>query len=301
MKNKIYSGIYMIKNTETNKKYIGSSKNIYKRYKKNLNDLRNNKHHNIHLQRSWNKYGKNFFKLNIIEECEPNNLIITEQLYLDNIFESDNYMNYYNISLYSNGGDNISYHPNKDIIIQKISEASRKRYNNMTIEEKNSYSKSISGENNSNYGNKWNDIQRENLSNKMKKHFKYNDNYIKNSSWEIYYGKKRADELKQNLSTIASSRNGNENPFYGKKHTEESKDKIREANLNKKVLSQLKPFTVNNVIYLSLSDASKELNIHLTTVRHRLISSNKKFEDYQYITDIDILNNLLYEYRNILS
>lgn len=48
-------GVYQIRNTQNNKLYIGSSVNIDKRRRQHFTDLKNNQHHNIHLQRSYNK------------------------------------------------------------------------------------------------------------------------------------------------------------------------------------------------------------------------------------------------------
>ena len=57
MKNEIISGIYCIENIVTGHKYIGQSKNIYRRWKKHINALNMNSHDNSYLQNSWNKYG----------------------------------------------------------------------------------------------------------------------------------------------------------------------------------------------------------------------------------------------------
>lgn len=45
--------------------------------------FKNNKHDNPYLQNAYNKYGKNNFKFEIIEECIVDNLISREQYYLD--------------------------------------------------------------------------------------------------------------------------------------------------------------------------------------------------------------------------
>lgn len=66
------SGVYCITNTITNKKYIGSSKNIYSRVKLHLSHLRKNKHHSPYLQNTFNKYGEDSFVTTIIEICENN-------------------------------------------------------------------------------------------------------------------------------------------------------------------------------------------------------------------------------------
>jgi len=59
----------MIKNLINNKIYIGQSLDIYNRWKGHIKDLKNNRHHNKHLQNSWNKYGESIFEFEILKEC----------------------------------------------------------------------------------------------------------------------------------------------------------------------------------------------------------------------------------------
>ena len=61
------SGIYKITNLINKKYYIGSSLDIKRRWKEHRRNLIKNKHNNIHLQKSWNKYGENSFLFEIIE------------------------------------------------------------------------------------------------------------------------------------------------------------------------------------------------------------------------------------------
>lgn len=83
MENK--KGIYCIECIIDKKKYIGSSINVYKRRNRHFSELKNNKHKNIKLQRSYNKYGKDAFIFYILEFIERgNDLIIKEQQYIDN-------------------------------------------------------------------------------------------------------------------------------------------------------------------------------------------------------------------------
>jgi group I intron endonuclease len=78
-------GIYTIHNTITGDQYIGSAKNFYSRKKKHLQQLKNNKHHSIVLQRAWNKYGENKFKFFLLENVNDiNELIKKEQWWIDN-------------------------------------------------------------------------------------------------------------------------------------------------------------------------------------------------------------------------
>ena len=84
--NKNTSCIYKITNIINNKHYVGSTKALYFRIKKHINLLTNGKHTNKYLQRSWNKYGENNFKIEIVELCKEEDLRVREQYYLDNNF-----------------------------------------------------------------------------------------------------------------------------------------------------------------------------------------------------------------------
>ena len=81
MKNK--SGIYMILNTYNNKCYVGSSKNFYTRKQKHFRLLLLNKHHSEHLQKAYNKYGKDKFTFIILEECEIEKLLEKEVFWIN--------------------------------------------------------------------------------------------------------------------------------------------------------------------------------------------------------------------------
>jgi group I intron endonuclease len=77
------SGIYRITNIINNKIYIGSSRNIKKRFYHHKGVLKNNKHCNKYLQYSYNKYGKENFIYEILEICNENIIIEREQFYID--------------------------------------------------------------------------------------------------------------------------------------------------------------------------------------------------------------------------
>jgi group I intron endonuclease len=79
------SGVYEIKNTLNNHRYVGSSVNILKRFMSHKYSLWNGKHRSIKLQRAWDKYGEEHFEFNILETCESikDTLLFIEQKYLD--------------------------------------------------------------------------------------------------------------------------------------------------------------------------------------------------------------------------
>ena len=78
--------IYKIENLLNGKCYVGSTINKRKRWSDHKKGLRNNKHHNAHLQNSWNKYGQDNFKFKIIEKVDNvDNLLKREQHWIDTL------------------------------------------------------------------------------------------------------------------------------------------------------------------------------------------------------------------------
>lgn len=79
-------GIYRIRNLTNDKIYIGSSKDIKRRWAEHKNKLNKNTHANAHLQCSWNKYGEHVFLFEVVMECGENRLIEAEQEFLKAAF-----------------------------------------------------------------------------------------------------------------------------------------------------------------------------------------------------------------------
>jgi group I intron endonuclease len=81
---KTISGIYKIQSTiKPERIYIGSAVNIYKRWSKHLGELKSNAHHSIILQNHFNKYGISDLQFSVLLGCEINDLIKTEQYFID--------------------------------------------------------------------------------------------------------------------------------------------------------------------------------------------------------------------------
>jgi group I intron endonuclease len=67
--------------------YIGSAVSIQQRWRCHRYDLRRGEHHSPHFQRAWNKYGENAFAFEVLEEIAiPENLLVSEQKWLDEMF-----------------------------------------------------------------------------------------------------------------------------------------------------------------------------------------------------------------------
>lgn len=90
------SGIYAIRNTINNKRYIGSTLGLHKRYSQHQRDLKRGKHFNSCLQRAWNKYGEINFCYEIIEHCDAEMLLTREEFWIANL-QSHKNKNGYNI------------------------------------------------------------------------------------------------------------------------------------------------------------------------------------------------------------
>ena len=77
-------GIYSITNVLDNKRYIGSSKSIYHRWRySHLSNLKKGIHGNTYLQNAWSHCSENNFKLEILEECDIDQLIIKESSWIE--------------------------------------------------------------------------------------------------------------------------------------------------------------------------------------------------------------------------
>ena len=87
------SGIYKFTNTLNQKIYIGSAKNLRKRFVQHISALRNNSHHSKHFQSAWNKYGEENFVYEVIEFTEIDSLLEREQYYLDTLLFAQEYIN----------------------------------------------------------------------------------------------------------------------------------------------------------------------------------------------------------------
>jgi hypothetical protein len=116
-------------------------------------------------------------------------------------------------------------------------------------------------------------------------------------------GTKRSDETKKKLSEIRKTKIKEKNSFYGKKHTEKAKKAISESKKGKSNNSA-KKITIDNINYNSLTEASKNLNIDISTISWRIRSENPKFDNYKFTDEDNIklplstkisINNMVYE------
>ena len=78
-------GIYQIKNNVSGSRYIGQSVTLGRRRADHFYALSYGTHPNIHLQRAYNKYGKESFSYSVLLYCDSNSLTLYEQLCVDGL------------------------------------------------------------------------------------------------------------------------------------------------------------------------------------------------------------------------
>jgi group I intron endonuclease len=254
----IKSGIYKITCTANNKFYIGSSKDIHKRLSKHKSQLKFNRHENILLQRAYNKYGSDSFTYKAIEEVEPSLLLMVEQKYLDEYPP-------FNIGKTASGGDNLTNHPDREYIIQRITNTLNEKIKNMSAEER---------------------------SEKWGKNMESNPNWRGGSSY-IYCncGQRIGYGHKQCMKCYDKS--GENNPFYGKTHSKETMEKIKKTKKENyknstpeeraKRNPQIRKVNINGTLYFGVSEAARQLGVSAGTICHRIKSPNPKYKDYHYV------------------
>ena len=79
----VQAGVYVIENTMNGNIYVGSAVNLRKRKGHHFSALRRGDHHNPHMQRTWDKYGKGIFKFSAKYICEPEECLFWEQCFID--------------------------------------------------------------------------------------------------------------------------------------------------------------------------------------------------------------------------
>ena len=94
---KARQGIYKILNTQNNKIYVGSSKNIQNRIKEHISLLKNGNHRNEELQKEYNAQSADDFKFIIIEQIEDKELLFEREAHWIIELESTNPDKGYNI------------------------------------------------------------------------------------------------------------------------------------------------------------------------------------------------------------
>lgn len=242
------SGIYKIVNLKSGKFYLGSSKNIKRRWGIHKSALRNNRHHCVYLQRSWNKHGEQNFLFELIKEM-PN--AVESELFNEEAKLILELNPQYNIGAVG-GGDNLTKNPNRNEIIRQIVVSTNEKVSKMTDQErKDTWGRP--GDTNPN----WKGGVSSPRCNDCGKLLGYGHKYCSHCS-----------------------KLGNRNSFYGKSHSQETIQHLKQINKGK-LPTNLRAVIIDGTTYPSVAEAARQIGVCNATILFRIKS---KYWDYKYVT-----------------
>jgi group I intron endonuclease len=266
------------------------------------------------LHFAFEKHGIENFKKEIVEVCETQEILNQREKFWISYYNSTDRKVGYNIAKGGNGGDTLSNHPDKHDIGKRIGESNKKIWSDseyrgkiselrkiqFTEETRQKISMNSSGENNGMYGRTHDTVAKDKMSDAKKK-------------WWNNLSESKREEIGEKISEANIGKTGNvwteeqkkthskwmkeNNPFEGKNHTdevkqrislansgkhksEETKRKLSEANKGHKPVNMVK-IQIEGVIYESLTDASIKTGINMSTLRNRIRSKNAKYLNYK--------------------
>jgi group I intron endonuclease len=209
----IKSGVYQIRNTINNKRYIGSAIDIKGRWRIHKRHLRKGIHGNDYLQKAWNKSGEIVFEFSILEKVNDLTQLISREQHYKDLYRSHNRKYGYDICKIA--GSSLGY---------KHTEKTKKHLSEIRMG-KEPWNKGLEGFNGKQPWNKGKTLPEEYkaaISKTLKKRFENKENHP-------MYGTHRPDETREKIAEKARIRNaGSGNPMYGKHHSIEARQKIKD-------------------------------------------------------------------------
>lgn len=101
-----------------------------------------------------------------------------------------------------------------------------------------------------------------------------------NNTWVNERNHAMVETYKNTLSEIASQKTGELNPFYGKRHSEETKEKLRQYRMGTENTSAHSPVVINGVYYKSQQYAGEVLGVNSSTISFRVRSDSAIYCNY---------------------
>lgn len=216
--------IYLVTNINNNKKYIGQTsikKSYINRFKQHLSEARYDLTSKAMFHKAIRKYGPDAFKVELVEDNIPESDIDSKEIYYIGYYDTY-YLNGngYNMTL---GGQGVHGYHHTDETLSKISQSHKNYWKTLRIDDPDTY-----------------------------------DALCKVRSTNLK-GKFKSADTRKKLSLAAKRRfENNPGTFTGKKHSEESKRKIAEANGCKVAMIDINTDEVLTV-FVSAMDATKFL------------------------------------------
>ena len=241
--------IYKITNLVNGKFYIGKDKYNNPAYMGS----------GVLLKKAMNKYGKENFIKEILEECSSLEELSEREIHwiekLNAITEG------YNIATGGNGGNTIGNHPSNLEIRNKMSKTRIKLSIKPSFEtlkraefsrKKNhpGYGTNISDKNKMEYNKKHSD--------KIKEYWNKNIHPQKGKKLDEFYGTDRANEIKKKISDKIS---GEKHPNWNKKTSEDIKLKIKNSCIKSK--NKYSIIIINNLGHEIIVESMKEAEIYV--------------------------------------
>jgi len=269
--------IYEIKNKINGKSYIGQHSS---------NELGSYWGSGKLIKRAIEKHGIENFERTILEKCSNKNELNEREIYW--IKEKDSIKTGYNLTEGGTGGDNSKFINYSEEWIEKQRINAKQYWGSLSEEERRERSDKVSGELNGMYGKigpwKGKKLPKEIIQKQLESRRSYEGDG--NPNWKGGVSKKQCKcgkyiALINETCFDCRDHTGENNPFYGKTHSTETKKKMSESRMGKKP-TNMKQVMIDNIIYESLAEASRQTGVPTSTILWRIKSKNDKYEGYNY-------------------
>ncbi len=170
------------------------------------------------------------------------------------------------------GYDTFTNNPSKEETRIKLAENLRNWRNSLSEEDRLTiFSKW--GERNGMFGRTHTQSSRALIKGKLKDFYAVNESVNK--------GKPKTENHRALMSQNASLRIGVLNPFYGRSHSKETRQRLSEIHKGR-IPANIKKVLINGIVYPSLTEAGRQLGVNTTVVLFRIKSKNLKFLEWKW-------------------
>lgn len=258
--------VYILSLTRTGVFYVGSTSNIQKRLHRHLSALSKRIHYNVNLQNAWS--GTEDIQMSTFEFETREAAYDFEDSLIKQFRESARQHLMANINNGALIGDLLKYHPTRSDIIERRTNSQRELFDSMSPEErKKRFGKP--GVRNGMFGKTHTVEVRNRLSRMMQGHTHNKGIKLKPAHVE-------------QIRARAKLRIGAKNTFYGKHHSEATKEILRRKCLHDNHPDRI-AISVGGIVFRSCADAARHFKISNGLVTYRLKSA--KYPEWVYLKE----------------